>query len=213
MHVPAFLIALSLVVFGREGVSASERENASTIDSKPIYDVSVLGAPATGSLVEGVVGSIQKGCRHRFYCHSSLPTQGFLGPQVIAEPLTLKDQPGVFPAPLMGPAALTFCFDCGQTKTPYTPIIVRPDGTVFYGLPMTANNSPQTLIIASPAQTGIYTLFILAHQKENHAADATVEVSISTQPAEGKTFQLKSFETHEEHPELISAEFIYLPQH
>lgn len=204
--------ALCFIFLGIKDMQASERQDDPAAGSKPIYDVSVLGASATGSLVEGVVGSIQKGCRHRFYSYSSLPAQGFLGPQDIAEPLSLKDQPGVFPAPLMGPAALTFCFNCRQTSGPFTPIIIRPDGTVFYGLAMTAANSPQTLVISSPAQTGIYTLFILSHQKGDQAAEALVEASISTQPSEGKTLELKSFETKEAHPELVSAEFIYIPQ-
>lgn len=179
--------------------------------SKTVYDVSVLGAPSTGALVEGVLGSVQKGCRHRFYCHSTEPMQGFLGPQTTAEPLSFRDQPGVFPAPLMGPAALTFCFNCSQENSHFTPIIVRPDGTVFYGQAMSAANSPQTLVIASPAQTGIYNLFILTHQKEDQPAYAVVEASINTQPQERKTFHLKSLEAKEAHPELISAEFTYIP--
>lgn len=204
-------LALCFIFLELDGRPPPARVEAPHDFSKTAYDVSVLGAPATGSLVEGVVGSVQKGCRHRFFCHSSEPMQGFLGPQASAEPLSFRDQPGVFPAPLMGPAALTFCFNCSEENSHFTPIIVRPDGTVIYGQAMGASNSPQTLVIASPAQTGIYNLFILTHQKEDIPAHAMVEASISTQPKEGKTFHLKSLEAKEGDPELISAEFIYIP--
>lgn len=185
-------------------------EEEPPVSSKPLFDVAVLGAPATGALVEGVVGSIQKGCRHRFYCQTSSPAQGFLGPRTIAEPLSIKDQPGVFPAPLMGPAALTFSFKSRAAQAPFTPIIIRPDGAVVYGQPMTAVNSPQTLVIASPAQTGIYTLIILAHQKDSEPARATVEASVSTQPKEAAAFPLNSFDAKSD-SDLVSAEFIYIP--
>ena len=195
----ALAAVISCITNSIEGIPSHFPEEASHLSSKPLYDVSVLGAPATGALVEGVVGSIQKGCRHRFFCHSSSPAQGFLGPQTIAEPLSIKDQPGVFPAPLMGPAALTFCFNCDLASAPFTPIIVRPDGTIFYGQPMTSENSPQTLVIASPAQTGIYTIFILAHQKEK-PTQAVVDASVSTQPQERKTFHLQSLASGETNP-------------
>jgi hypothetical protein len=180
--------------------------------SKPMHEVATLGAPTTGSLVEGSVGSIHKGCRHRFYCHSSTLASGFLGPQAIAKPLSLKDQPGVFPAPLMGPASLIFTFHCqDESQASLTPTIVRPDGTIFQGLPMTKSNSPQTLVISSPAQTGIYTLFVLSHQKASVEIPVQVNASISTQPQHNKTFYLKSLGSSDKDAELISAEFVYTP--
>lgn len=184
---------------------------SSSLWSQPSYEIASLGAPTTGSLVEGCVGSIHKGCRHRFYCHSTGPNTGFLGPQGVAKPVSLKDQPGVFPAPLVGAASVTFHFNCQDTQASFIPIVIKPDGTVFQGLPMKAPNSPQTLVVASPAQTGIYTLFVLAHQKDSQGAHITVDASISTQPQNDKTVHLKAFEPSDKEAELISAEFIYTP--
>lgn len=179
-------------------------------ETPPWQEVASLGAPATGFLIEGGVGAIHKGCRHRFYCHSTGPTTGFLGPQTAAKPVSLKDQPGVFPAPLMGAATITFKFCC-QDSHLFTPVVVRPDGTVFKGLPMTSLNSPQILVISNPAQTGIYTLFILSHQKKAEDTLITVDAYINTQPDNAKTFHLKSFDAGAKESELISAEFVYIP--
>lgn len=165
----------------------------------------------TGSLVEGSVGSIHKGCRHRFHCHSTSPTNGFLGPQEIVKSVSLKDQPGVFPAPLMGAANITFNFCCQDAQASVTPVVVRPDGTVFQGLPMTAHNSPQTLEVSSPAQTGIYTLFVLSHQKEAPSIHVKVDASISTQSHSNKSFEIKSFDLNDKDADLFSAEFVYVP--
>lgn len=175
------------------------------VSATPLYNVSVIGAPTTGPLIDGVVGSIQKGSRHRFYSHSS-SSQGFLGAKSNAEPLSIKDQPGVFPAPIMGPAAISFCFKCTQDNSSFVPVIIRPDGTVIHGQEMSESNSHQTLIIASPAQTGIYTLFILPNNQES--TEALIEASISSLPQEKKSFYLHSFNAQTEN-ELISAEFIY----
>lgn len=182
----------------------------SILTPKPLYEVASLGAPTSGFLVEGSIGSIQKSCRHRFYCHSANLTTGFLGSQMATKPISLKDQPGVFPAPLMGTDSITFNFICPDAHTYVIPVVVRPDGTVFQGLPMTAINSPQTLVISSPAQTGIYTLFVLTQQKDAPSTYVTVEASISKQPKNSKIFQLKSFEPVEKNAELVSNEFIYI---
>lgn len=205
------VFVLSILFQTANALPLTDREEEHP-SARPLYHVSVLGAPATGPLIDGVVGSVQKGCRHRFFCYSSAPAQGFLGPQAIAEPLSIRDQPGVFPAPIRGSAALTFCFNCSKSESSFTPLIVRPDGTKIHGQPMNAATSPQTIVIASPAQTGIYTLFILTHQKENQAAQAVVEASISTQPKEGQTLLLHSFDSIHPDSDLISAEFIYIPQ-
>jgi hypothetical protein len=176
----------------------------------PLHEVATLGAPTTGAVIEGIVGSM-KGCRRRFYCHSAYQTLGFLGPHTTAKPLSIKNQPGIFPAPLMGPASLTFNFHCPHSTASLTPIVVRPDGTIFHGLSLTKLNSPQSLVISSPAQTGIYTLFVLANQKDSHGVQVTVDAAVSTQPQQNKIFFLKSFELDPENLDLISAEFIYTP--
>jgi hypothetical protein len=181
------------------------------LSNTSLYEVASLGAPTTGSLVEGSVGSVSKGCRHRFYCHSAGPTTGFLGPQEAATPISLKDQPGVFPAPLVGAASVTFQFHCQDPNASVVPVVIRPDGTIYQGLAMTSHNSPQTLVISSPAQTGIYTLFVLAQQKDSLGAHVYVDASISTQPQNSATFSLKSFEPDDKEAELISAEFVYNP--
>ena len=187
--------------------SLQEEQPPST---QPLQEVATLGGPTAGSLIEGVVGSM-KGCRHRFYCHSAGPTLGFLGFQTTTKPLMIKNQPGIFPAPLMGPASLTFNFNYKNSSASLTPVVVRPDGRVFQGLPMTMTNSPQTLVISSPAQTGIYTVFVLAHQKDSQGGKVTVNAAISTQPQHDRTFLLKSFDLNHEDSDLMSAEFIYAP--
>lgn len=209
----SFLIGLSYShSLWAQGPMQHPSQKEPFLSSKPVHEVAALGASASGSLVEGSVGSSHKGSRHRFYCHSSASTSGFLGPQAIVKPLSLKDQPGVFPAPLMGPASLTFTFHCqDESQDSLTPIVVRPDGTAFQGLPMNRSNSPQTLVISSPAQTGIYTLFVLAHQKEGGGNRVHINASINTQPQHSKTFHLKSLEFDDKEVELICAEFVYIP--
>ena len=76
---------------------------------------------------------------------------------------------------------------------------------------MKEDNSPQSLVITSPAHTGLYTLFILAHPNEKETASVTVEAAISTQPQQNKMIALKTFDPKAGEPELISAEFLYIP--
>lgn len=179
--------------------------------SKPLHEVASIGAATTGPLLEGMAGATHKEHRHRFYCHSSGPKPGFLGPQSVAKPSLVKDQPGVFPAPLMGPASLTFIFACRDPNAAITPVIVRPDGTAFHGLPMTAQDSPQTLVVSAPAQRGIYTLFTLAHHDSKPNMETTVDVTTSTLPQQIKTFTIQPFISTDPHSEPFSAEFFYTP--
>lgn len=204
-------LGLSSTLSSQEGMEQQISLKKQRFSSKPLYEVASLGAPTAGSLVEGSVGSIHKGCRHRFYCYSTIPPTGFLGPQEAAKPASLKDQPGVFPAPLVGAASVTFQFHCQDAKASITPVVIRPDGKLYQGLVMTSLNSPQTLVISSPAQMGIYTLFVLAQQKDSLGTHVTVDASISTQPQNNTTFFLKSFEPSDKEAELISAEFVYTP--
>ncbi len=208
-----FLIGLgySSSLLAQEPVPYSSQKE-SFLTSKPTHEVATLGASTTGSLVEGSLGSIHKGHRHRFYSHSPVSALGFLGPHTIAKPLSLKDQPGVFPAPLMGPASLTFTFHCqNESQAPLTPIVVRPDGTIYQGFPMTTSHSPQSLVISSPAQTGIYTVFVLAHQNVFDDIPIQVNASISTQPQHDKTLYLKTLGSSNKNAEFMSAEFVYIP--
>ncbi len=76
---------------------------------------------------------------------------------------------------------------------------------------MTSNHSSQTLEIASPAQTGIYSLFILAAKRNLPVTYVTVDASISTQPRNNRSFRLKTFGKDEKEIESISAEFTYIP--
>ena len=178
--------------------------------SKPLHEVASLGAPTTGSLVEGSVGSVVRGCRHRFYCHSTGgPPTSFLGPEKVAKPIALKDQPGIFPAPVAGGASISFQFHCQDAQSSIIPVVIRPDGTVYQGLAMTEQTSPQTLVISSPAQTGIYTLFVLTHHQDSSNTIISVDASINTQPHNHATFYLKPFEANDQETDLLSAEFIY----
>lgn len=111
----------------------------------------------------------------------------------------------------MGPGSVTFLFSCQKADASVTPVIVKPDGTICHGLPMTSLDSPQALEMSSPAQTGIYTLFVLAQQKNAFSSHVTVNATISTQPQDHQIFHLKPFDSGDQDAELISAEFIYTP--
>lgn len=201
-----FLFAL---LGGQEEAKEDEAFRLSHFFSRPPQEVATLGAPTSGSLVEGAIGSIRKGSRHRFFCHSSRPDPGFLGVQESSNRLILKDQPGVFPAPILGAASITFEFHSQESTGSIVPVIVRPDGTIYQGLPMNRSNSPQTLVVSSPAQTGIYTLLTLSHSSDALKAPISVKASISTQPERSRTLLLRPLEKENPQPELISAEFIY----
>jgi hypothetical protein len=181
-------------------------------DSKPTQEIASLGAATTGCFVEGVIGAPRKGRRHRFYCQSSGPKSGFLGPQTVAKPFSVKAQPGIFPAPLMGTASLTFTFSCDSENAYLTPVIVKPDGTIYQGAPLKGCKASQELVVTSPAQTGIYTFFVLSHGDSPHDVHTSVKVHTSVTPQQVETFSLKPFEGNEAHAEEICAEFIYLSQ-
>lgn len=204
-------LGFSLGLWAQEGMMQNSSLTPVELPLKPKFEVASFGASTTGFLVEGSVGAVRKGSRHRFYSHSNGPGSGFLGPQMISKSVSLKNQPGIFPAPLMGAASVSFAFHCDDSNACVTPIVVRPDGTVFHGLSMTAENSPQTLVISSPAQTGIYTLFILANRQEALDTYVNVNAAISTQPQSEKSFSLKTFNPKEKDADLISAEFVYTP--
>ncbi len=176
---------------------------------KPLHEVASLGAATTGALVEGKVGSMRKSCRQRFYCQSSGPKPGFLGPEIVAKPSSIKDQPGIFPAPLMGLDSLTFTFTCQNQDATLTPVIIKPDGTAVYGQPMRKQET-QTVMISSPAQTGIYTLFALAHQTSPSLACLHVKVTTSTRPEQTKSFYLEPFTGFQKNSDHISDEFVYI---
>lgn len=176
---------------------------------KPLHEVASLGAATTGALVEGKVGSMRKSYRQRFYCQSSGPKPGFLGPEVVAKPTSIKDQPGIFPAPLMGLDSLTFTFTCQNQDLTLTPVIIKPDGTAVYGQPMKKQET-QTVMISSPAQTGIYTLFALAHQTSSNLACLHVKATTSTHPEQVQSFRLEPFIGSQKESDHISAEFIYI---
>lgn len=178
---------------------------------RPLHEVGSLGAATTGALVDGVAGATRKGCRYRFTCHTEGPKPGFLGPITVAKPTSLRCQPGIFPAPLTGPDSITFTFTCQSNDNLLTPVVVRPDGTTLQGFPMSTDDFPQSIVLASPAQTGIYTLFVLPHEQDNgvHQVYATVDVKTSTHSQQDTTLILKPFESTEENSEWVSGEFIY----
>lgn len=201
--------------------SASTRQKADNTKStsfntpssaRPIQQIASIGSSTTGALVEGVVGPNQKKSPYLYYIQTPGPASGFLGPQDEVKPTHFRDRPGVSPAPLAGEASITFQFHCNEPGTCVIPAVVRPDGTVYQGLSMTSKNSPQTVIISSPAQTGIYTLFVIADEKTIPKSHATVQTSISTDPKNRTTLHLQTFDTSADvTQELTSAEFIYAP--
>lgn len=180
--------------------------------ARPIQQISSIGSSTAGALVEGVVGSSQRKSPYRYYTQSPGPTSGFLGPQDEIKPTCFRDQPGVSPAPLVGEASITFQFHCTEPGSCVIPAVVRPDGTIYQGLSMTPKTSPQTVVISAPAQTGIYTLFVIADEKTVPNSHATVQTSISTDPKNRTTLNLQTFDTSADLPqELTSAEFVYAP--
>lgn len=206
-----YCLGFSICLWAQDGKMPNSSLKKNELPRKPSFEVASCGASTTGLLVEGSAGAIRKGYRNRFYCNSHGPVSGFLGPQSSSKSVHLKNQPGIFPAPLMGDAAISFDFKCDDSNACVTPIVVRPDGTVFHGLSMTSLNSPQKVVISSPAQTGIYTLFVLGDQKKASETYVTVDAFVSTQPQNDKTFHLKTFTPGEKDAELISAEFVYTP--
>ncbi len=172
--------------------------------------VASCGAPTTGWLIEGRVGSFRREGRRRFYCYSANHQEGFLGPQAAAKPVSLRDQPGVFPAPIVGPASLMFSFREVNPDGTLIPVIVKPDGTILRGQPITTSNSPQILVVSAPAQTGIYNLFILAQRQQAGEAEVFVEASVSTQPTQMQMLMLKPFDANSLDPTCVNAEFLYI---
>ncbi|MDP1880855.1 MAG: hypothetical protein Q8K60_07940 [Parachlamydiaceae bacterium] len=188
---------------------------AEKIDNK-VYDIAVFGSPTSGPLIEGAIGAIQKGYRHRFYCHSSGPNPGFIGAQTSTKLSSIKEQPGVFPAPLMGSDSLQFTFALTASHDPVIPVIVKPDGTILKGYPMTYEHAPQVLSIPYPAQTGIYNFFVL-NQNINFEKNSSpsenpwinVNVITNHQSRKSQNFSIKTFNAQVESPEFICAEYIY----
>lgn len=206
----SFLIGYLLLCL----ISQFNLVGAEKIDNK-IYDIAVFGSPTSGPLVEGAIGAIQKGYRHRFYCHSPGPSPGFIGAQTSTKVSSIKEQPGVFPAPLMGSDSLQFTFALSGSNDPVIPVIVKPDGTILKGYSMTHEQPPQVLSIPYPAQTGVYNFFVLNQnincEKNSAAENSWVNVNVITnhQSRKGQNFSIKAFNANVESPEFICAEYIY----
>lgn len=204
------VIASASYCVGDVGTFEHKSEQSNPLVSTSVHEVASLGGATTGSLLEGVVGAVQKGCRHRFYCHSTLSDEAFVGLKTdVNKIVAIKDQPGVFPAPLAGPSSLTFTFKHEFGKSKLTPVIVRPDGTIFQGLPMNSFDSPQKIVISAPAQTGIYTLFVLSNEKDDINGEMMIQTTISNQPQKERSLRLRPFNPKSEHVEQTSAEFFY----
>lgn len=103
-----------------------------------------IGAPLSGPCIEGAVGAIQKGVRQKFCCQTGGNVPGFLGPRLFSS--FVKEQPGVFPAPLRTETSLSFHWDKEATVW-----VVLPDGTSL-------QVEGSELSIPFPTQSGIYFL-------------------------------------------------------
>lgn len=181
--------------------------------------VAACGGALTGTLVEGRVGSTPRERRRRFYCYSATAPEGFLGPHSVAKRISLRDQPGVFPAPIVGQAALSFTFYCRPSSAPsvpgcaagggLTPVVVRPDGTVLKGGPMAPSDCPQTILIPAPAQAGIYDVFALTGDSAWQEVEIEVAAAVSTHPHHQQMLKLKPYGSGCT-PLLSNAEFLYL---
>jgi hypothetical protein len=164
--------------------------------------------------MEGVVGAPYQQPHHRYSCRSAGPKPGFIGPDAAGKPTCVRDQPGVFPAPLLGPDSLSFTFISQSHCAAFvTPVVVRPDGTAFFGQSMRADALPQTLEIPAPAQMGIYTLFVLPHDTESEPVAISVKVSSSEQRGLVETISLKSFIAGSDDSDLTCGEYIYSLRH
>ncbi len=187
------------------------RDETSSFLTQTTHQAASIGAPVTGSLIEGCIGSFKKSESH-YITHYDHTKNGFLGSsQGEKHAITVKDQPGVFPAALVGDSSIGFQFHIEDENEEIIPVIVRPDGTVYQGLAMHKDHSPQVLEIASPAQRGIYTLFVLGNGKAL-AKNIIVEVAVKNQPKHNTSLQLQPFNPeNDQNHDLISAEFVYSP--
>jgi hypothetical protein len=163
--------------------------------------VSSIGAPTAGALIEGMVGSRDKSSQPCFSYQSVKP--GFVGPEIVSKPIKIRDQPGIFPAPALGPASISFAFYYSDSS-PLYPVIVQPDGSVINGEKIDFSSH---IVIPSPAQLGIYSLFILASEPCN-SQPVIVKIFTSTRPSEVQTIHIKPI-TQDSPLDLMSAEFIY----
>jgi hypothetical protein len=180
----------------------------------PVHKVRAIGAPTAGGVMEGVVGAPYQQPHHRYSCRSAGPKPGFIGPDAAGKPTCVRDQPGVFPAPLLGPDSLSFTFiSQSHCASLVTPVVVRPDGTAFFGQSMRADDLPQRLEIPAPAQMGIYTLFVLPHDAESEPVSMAVEVASSEQPGLVETISLKSFVGGCDDSDLTCGEYTYYLRH
>ncbi len=73
-----------------------QKETQSPLLSESVYEIAIIGAPTSGFLVEGRIGSLKKANHCCFYSHSFDPTTAFLGPPEAAKSVRLKEQPGSF---------------------------------------------------------------------------------------------------------------------
>lgn len=182
-----------------------------SLSTRPIQHVTAIGAPTVGGLIEGIAGAPYRAPHHRYCCRSDGPKPGFIGPDVAGKPTCVRDQPGVFPAPIMGPDSLSFTFRSQDSHlSQVTPVVVRPDGIAIVGRPMQSGDASQTLEVPFPAQMGIYTLFILPHENANQPVSASVEVQSSVVEKRPRIIPLQSFVSGGGDLDLICGEYIYL---
>lgn len=114
----------------------------------------------------------------------SIGSPGAVGPQGPA------GASGTFDVPV-GPAALTFTFlnalIASQMSLPdgsFTPLLVKPDGTVITGNPVTPDGESTIIEIPSPAQIGTYQMVLSLSQNTSVITIAAVIVTNSLNPAE-----------------------------
>lgn len=202
----AALWLIPLQMFGSKAL----KNEVSTI-SKPFYEIASLGAPTTRPIIKETVGAINKRSEKQIQPGTNGGYEGFSGLSSTSI-ASLYQEAGLSPNHPNEPADIAFTFSCRDIKEPFTPIIVRPDGTILRGLPMTQEHSPQTLEISTPAQTGIYTLFVLAHEQHSPDSLVTINTKVSSDPLQNKAFQLGFFDPkNKTDSKIVSAEFLYTP--
>lgn len=171
-------------------------------------EVRVIGAPLSSSSIEGVLGASNVP-RAQFYSYSSDPVPGFLGPQHLARAPLIREQPGVFPALKLGSDSLTFSFSYEGNNLPLTPVVIKPDGTIYKGFAMSLSSATQTIEIPYPAQIGLYTLFLLDPSGSDNEASLHVTAATSSQPHRVKQLLLKPLSLNKEQTKKTSSELIY----
>lgn len=204
-----YLTKMSLMVIWLN-FSAVMAENSERLDERSL-EIASLGAVMSEAILEGGSGAIQRSPQYRFRTRSIGPTPGIIGQHPKFTRATLREQPGVFPGPLLGFDALEFTFTClGPIDQNLVPIIFKPDGSIIKGKILCSKDPKQTVTVPYPAQTGIYTLFISNNSLKNAISESIrVEVAVHKKVKGGKNTYSRPFDLSTQSLDESTIELVY----